>query len=85
MQKIPKMKLKSFFNEINAKLFKMTTILERFNTLVPYFMTFGFQVLCTISERIGTGGASPVLLCPTHIIIIIIIKIQDIGFAAVTG
>ena len=82
------MKLKSFFNEINAKLFKMTTILERFNTLVPCFMTFGFPVLCTISERIGMGGASLVLLCPTHIImiiIIIIIKIQDIGFAAVTG
>ena len=80
------MKLKSFFNEINEKLFKMTTILERFNTLVPCFMTFGFQVLCTISERIGMGGASLVLLCPTHIIIIIIIiKIQDIGFAAVTS
>ena len=80
------MKLESFFNEINAKLFKMTTILERFNTLVPCFMTFGFQVLCTISERIGMGGASLVLLCPTHIIIIIIIiKIQDIGFAAVTS
>ena len=69
--------------EINARQFKMTTILERFTTMVPYFMTFNFQVLCTLSENIGPGRASLMLLCPTPIIIII--KIQDVGYAAVTG
>ena len=49
--------------EINARQFKMTTILVRFNALIPYFMTFSFQVLCIISEEIGIDRVSLVLLC----------------------
>ena len=29
-----------------------------FNTLVLYFMTFSFQVLCIIPEKIGPGSVS---------------------------
>ena len=37
--------------QINSRQFKMTTFLERFIVLVPYFMTFSFQVFCMISEK----------------------------------
>ena len=40
----------------------MTTILERFNTLVPYFITFSFQVLRIISEQNEPGRTSFVSL-----------------------
>ena len=55
----------------------MTTILELFNALVPYLMTFSFQVLWQIPEKIRLGQASEALR-------IITIKIKDIGFAAIT-
>ena len=37
--------------QINVRRFKMTTILEQFNALVPCFMTFSFKLLCGISEK----------------------------------
>ena len=54
--------IKPRLRQINARQFKMTTIFERFNTVVPYFMTFIFQVLCIISEKIGLGWAVLCLL-----------------------
>ena len=39
----------------------MTTILELFNALVPYLMTFSFQVLWQIPEKIRLGQASEAL------------------------
>ena len=35
------------------KLKLMTTTLERFKALVAYFLTFSFQVLCIISEKMS--------------------------------
>ena len=59
--------------QIKARQFKMNTILDWFSTLVPSFMAFSFQVLCTISEKIGLCRASFVSLrsytqfqVPTH-------------------
>ena len=43
-------------------------------------MTLSFKVVCTTSEKIGSRRASLVLLYPTPIFI----KIQDIGYAAIT-
>ena len=42
--------------ENNAKHFKMTTILERFNALS--FNALSFQVICIISKKVGLGRAS---------------------------
>ena len=39
----------------------MITILVWFNVLVPYFLTFNFQVLCVISGKIGQDHAPRVL------------------------
>ena len=67
----------------------MTPIFEWFNVLVPFFMTLSFQVLCIISGKIGLSCVSLAFTHPTTItiinIIIMIIKIQDIDFAAITG
>ena len=40
----------------------MTTILERFYAFVLHFMSFSFQVLCIISEKIKPDRASLVSL-----------------------
>ena len=50
--------------QINVRQFKMTTILERFNALVPCFMTFSFQVLCGISEKKNGLGRGSFALQP---------------------
>ena len=57
--------------QINARLLKMTTILERFSTLVPFIMTFNFHGLCRYAHIVP--GPFPQ------------IRIQDIGFAAITA
>ena len=54
----------------------MTTILEWFNALVQYLMTFSFQALCKMSGKVILGQASR-----AHIITI---KIKNIGFPAIT-
>ena len=49
--------------QINAREFKITTILDRLNSLVPYLITFSFQVLSIICGKFGPGSASLVPLC----------------------
>ena len=44
--------------QTNVRQFKMYNILERFIALVPYFITFSFQILCIISEKTGPERAS---------------------------
>ena len=71
--------------QINVRQFKMTTILELFNALGPYIMTFSFQILCVIFEKIGQGRTVPRLCCcalPYHHHHH---QIQHIGFASITG
>ena len=58
----------------------MTNILERFNTLLTYFMTFGFQLSCIFSEEIGPGRALLLLLHSGSSRI----KIQGINFVVIT-
>ena len=38
---------------LNTRQFKMNTILDWFNALVPCCITFIFQVLCIISRKLG--------------------------------
>ena len=57
--------------QINARLLKMITILERFSALVPFIMTFNFQGLCRYAHIVP--GPFPQM------------RIQDIGFAAITA
>ena len=44
--------------QINTRQLKITTILERFYALAPYFIIFSFQVLSIISEKNGPERAS---------------------------
>ena len=64
-----------WLHQINVRQFKITTILEWFSASVPCFMTFIFKKFCIISGKIE----------PAFIIIIITIKILDIGFVAIAG
>ena len=76
----PRKPARSESRQSNARQIEMTTILERFNTLVTYFMTFGFQLSCIFSEEIGSVRALLFLLHSGSSRI----KIQDINFVVIT-
>ena len=76
----PRKPTRSESRQSNARQIEMTTILERFNTLVTYFMTFGFQLSCIFSEEIGSVRALLFLLHSGSSRI----KIQDINFVVIT-
>ena len=59
---------------INAKECKLTTILELFNALVPYFMTFNFHVLCIISEK----RAGPYFACVTILTLTLTLIVKNL-------